>query len=165
MIVNIKIKLDTLIGLWDWNDIQDVMMNLMITSADDKAVFTLDGFYDEVDWLNSSVILNADEVLKHEDKLKKLNRIQDGGDRFIFYTSDNDNLKLYGDTLVISFNIDYVEPLECPMCQGANLEFTKLPNTSLDEGGIWICPVCPFVGFEYCLDEDVKAVYDYLVKE
>lgn len=50
------------------------------------------------------------------------------------------------------------ESIACPLC-GANVPHEEVMHTH-----VWRCKECPFVGFEYYNDNDVKNVGEALIE-
>jgi uncharacterized Zn finger protein len=52
------------------------------------------------------------------------------------------------------------EKINCPLCgEEIKHSITKDKKTHL-----WICKICPFVGFEYYTDKDIKRIRERLNK-
>lgn len=50
------------------------------------------------------------------------------------------------------------EKIKCPLCG------TAIKHENYKEAHLWVCPDCPFVGFEYYTDKDAKKIRERLNK-
>lgn len=50
------------------------------------------------------------------------------------------------------------ESIKCPLC-GATAKHENYKQSHL-----WVCPKCPFVGFEYYTDKDAERISERLKK-
>ena len=48
--------------------------------------------------------------------------------------------------------------ITCPLCG------EKIKHSTYKKSHLWVCPKCPFVGFEYYTDKDAERVRERLNK-
>lgn len=68
--------------------------------------------------------------------------------------------EVYDDQLKVLTKPNYFEI--CPLCNEKDIEYLFLAPQSENNTHIWVCPHCPFIGFEYWTDHNLKALENYI---